>query len=224
MKMNKKADSVIISTDLLSNEVICIHTDGSVDAVVSNDNDDDEVGNVEHGVETTVQNDESPKVFSFEECKAAAEQCENVGEFILKFTDEYDCAHQNDWLKDLFDNKYVPIGFWNERTITYVARRCKTKTEFDNRYKGASKRAHLSGMLNTFDWFIPGRGYYTKEMVFEISHKYTRVIDWMNNKEDSRFYHYAKDNGWLDEMTWVERTNALSNEWSDYEKCLTASK
>ena len=40
-----------------------------MNAVVSNDNDNDEVGNVEHGVEMTVQNDdESPKVFSFEEC------------------------------------------------------------------------------------------------------------------------------------------------------------
>ena len=105
MEINKKADSVIISTDLLSDEVICIHTDGSVNAVVSNDNDNDEVGNVEHGVEMTVQNDdESPKVFSFEECKAAAEQCEHVGEFILKFTDEYDYAYKNDWLKNLFEN------------------------------------------------------------------------------------------------------------------------
>lgn len=218
MEINKKADG-IFSTDLLTNEVICIHTDGSVD-VISND----EVGNVEHVVETAVQNDESPKVFSFEECKAAAEQCEHVGEFILKFTDEYDCAHQNDWLKDMFDNKYVPIGFWNERTITYVARRCKTKTEFHDRYRGAYKRASSCGMLNTFDWFIPGRGYYTKEMVFEISHKYTRVIDWLNNKDDSRFYHYAKDNGWFDEMTWFERNSALPNKWNDYEKCLAASK
>ena len=131
MKTSNKADG-IFSTDLLSNEVICIHTDGSVDAVVSNDNE--EVGNVEHGVETAVQNDESPKVFSFEECKAAAEQCEDVGEFILKFTDEYDCAHQNDWLKDLFYNPAAPCYFWNERTIRYVARRCKTKKEFYNRY------------------------------------------------------------------------------------------
>ena len=132
MEINKKADG-IISTDLLTNEVICIHTDGSVDVAVSNDND--EVGNVEHGVETTVQNDDkSPKVFSFEECKAAAEQCEHVGEFILKFTDEYDCAHQNDWLKDLFEKKSAPVGFWKEETISYVARRCKTKKEFYNRY------------------------------------------------------------------------------------------
>ena len=131
MKINKKAD--IISTDLLSNEIICIHTDGSVD-VISDVASNDEVGNVEHCVETTVQNDESPKVFSFEECKAAAEQCEDVGEFILKFTDEYDCAHQNDWLKDLFYNPAAPCYFWNERTIRYVARRCKTKKEFHDRY------------------------------------------------------------------------------------------
>ena len=100
MTTNNKTDIGIISTDLLSNEVICIHEDGYVDVIMSND----EVGNVEHGVETTVQNDESPKVFSFEECKAAAEQCEHVGEFILKFTDEYDYAYQNDWLKILFEN------------------------------------------------------------------------------------------------------------------------
>ena len=117
--------------------------------------------------------------------------------------------------------KSAPVGFWNEDTITYVARRCKSKDEFRNRYKGAHKRARLIGILDTFDWFIPGLGYYTKEMVFEISHKYTRDIDWMNNKEDSRFYHYAKDNGWLDEMTWIE---VLSNKWNDYEKCLAASK
>ena len=85
MKTSNKADG-IFSTDLLTNEVICIHIDGSVDVVVSNDNDNDEVGNIEHGVEMTVQNDESPKVFSFEECKAAAEQCAHVGEFILKFS------------------------------------------------------------------------------------------------------------------------------------------
>lgn len=224
MEIDKKADSVIISTDLLSNEVICIHTDGSVDAVVSNDNDNDEVGNVEHGVETAVQNDESPKVFSFEECKAAAEQCAHVGEFILKFTDEYDCAYKNDWLKDFFENPGAPYGFWNEDTITYVARRCKTKIEFRNRYKGAYKRARELGMLDTFDWFVPGCGYYTKEMVFEISHKYTRINDWTNNKEDSRFYRYAKDNGWVDEMTWIKRNSALLNEWNDYEKCLAASK
>ena len=109
MTTNNKTDIGIISTDLLTNEVICIHTDGSVDVMTASN---DEVGNVEYVVETTVQNDDkSPKVFSFEECKAAAEQCENVGEFILKFTDEYDCAYKNDWLKDMFDNKYVPIGF-----------------------------------------------------------------------------------------------------------------
>ena len=212
MKTSNKADG-IFSTDLLSNEVICIHTDGSVDVMTASN---DEVGNVEHVVETTVQNDDkSPKVFSFEECKAAAEQCENVGEFILKFTDEYDCAYKNDWLKDMFDNKYVPIGFWNERTIRYVARRCKTKKEFHYRYKGAHKCARVLGMLDTFDWFIPGRGYYTKEMVFEISHKYTCINDWTNNKEDSRFYHYAKDNGWVDEMTWVKRTHSVNGEWDD---------
>ena len=129
MKMNKKADSVIISTDLLSNEVSCIHTDGSVDVA-----SDDEVGNIEHGVEMTVQNDESPKVFSFEECKAAAEQCEHVGEFILKFTDEYYYAYKNDWLKELFESPAAPHGFWNDQTISYVARRCKTKKEFHDRY------------------------------------------------------------------------------------------
>ena len=61
-------------------------------------------------------------------------------------------------------------------------------------------------------------------MVFEISHKYTRIDDWTNNKEDSRFYRYAKDNGWLDEMTWVKRTYSVNGEWDDYEKCLAASK
>ena len=183
MEINKKTDIGIISTDLLTNEVICIHTNGSVD-VISDVASNDEVGNVEHGVETTVQNDESPKVFSFEECKAAAEQCEHVGEFILKFTDEYDYAYQNDWLKILFENPAAPIGFWNEVTISYVARRCKTKKEFRYRYEGAYDRALVLGMLDRFDWFIPSRGYYTKEMVFEISHKYTRVNDWMNNKED----------------------------------------
>lgn len=219
MEINKKADG-IISTDLLTNEVICIHTDGSVDAVVSND----EVGNVEHGVETAVQNDDSPKVFSFEECKVAAEQCEDVGEFILKFTDEYDYAYKNDWLKDLFENPAAPHGFWNDQTISYVARRCKTKKEFHDRYIQAYDRARVLGMLDTFDWFIPGRGYYTKEMVFEISHKYTRIDDWMNNKEDQRFCRYAKDNGWLDEMTWIKRTRGVNGEWDDYEKCLAASK
>ena len=61
-------------------------------------------------------------------------------------------------------------------------------------------------------------------MVFEISHKYTRVKDWICNKEDLRFYNYAKDNGWLDEMTWVERTYSVNGEWDDYENCLAASK
>lgn len=223
MNTNNKTDIGIISTDLLTNEVICIHTNGSVD-VITDVASNDEVGNVEHGVETAVQNDESPKVFSFEECKAAAEQCEHVGEFILKFTDEYDCAYKNDWLKDMFENPAAPCYFWTEQTITYVARRCKTKKEFYNRYLGAAGRARVLGMLDTFDWFIPACGYYTKEMVFEISHKYTRVIDWMNNKEDSRFYGYAKDNGWLNEMTWVKRTHSVNGEWDDYEKCLAASK
>ena len=136
MKTSNKADG-IFSTDLLTNEVICIHTDGSVNAVVSNDNDNDEVGNVEHGVEMTVQNDdESPKVFSFEECKAAAEQCEDVGEFILKFTDEYDYAYQNDWLKNLFQKNLFQTVFGMKIRLSMLRVDVRRKQSFIIGIKG----------------------------------------------------------------------------------------
>ena len=129
MKTSNKADG-IFSTDLLSNEVICIHTDGSVD-VISDVASNDEVENIEHDVELTVQNDDkSPKVFSFEECKAAAEQCEDVGEFILKFTDEYDCAHQNDWLKDLFEKNRHPSVFGKKKRLAMLHVDVRRKQSF----------------------------------------------------------------------------------------------
>ena len=46
MTTNNKTDIGIISTDLLTNEVICIHTDGSVDVMTASK---DEVGNVRSG-------------------------------------------------------------------------------------------------------------------------------------------------------------------------------
>lgn len=55
-------------------------------------------------------------------------------------------------------------------------------------------------------------GYWTKEHVFEESHKYTTRLEF--SKQSYGAYKVARKNGWLDEMDWLEKLKAKNGYWS----------
>ena len=93
---------------------------------------------------------------------------------------------------------------WTKESVFEEAKKYTSRTEFKNTCNRAYTIACKNGWLDEMGWLIKKikpNGYWTKERVFEESKKYTSRTEFQ--KSCGTPYHIARENNWLDEMTWL---------------------
>lgn len=149
-----------------------------------------------------------------------------VTEFMNNAVTAYTIAKNNNWLTEmdwLAPSKRKPSGYWKiKENVINESKNYKSVTEFQRKNSRAFDSAKLNGWLDEMDWLAKTNrkpvGYWKeKNNVFEESKKYNNRSDFC---EGCYFaYITAKNNGWLNEMTWLKKTrNSPKGYWEDKEK------
>ena len=94
--------------------------------------------------------------------------------------------------------------YWNEETVTNVAKNYKTKKEFKEKNGGAFYAASKNGWLKKYYWLnvVKPKGYWNYETCKEAALKYNTKSEFQ--KGDRRGYNLAREKGWIEEYTWFK--------------------
>lgn len=127
-------------------------------------------------------------------------------EFQREASGAYGCAKHNKWL-DQMTWLTTPEReiFWTHDAVIEESRKYKYKCDFRDNAGGAHQTASENGWLVEMTWLIDKKrphNYWTKERVFEESHKYTNKKDFENKSKGA--FLKAMNKGWLAEMTWLK--------------------
>lgn len=149
-----------------------------------------------------------------------------VTEFMNNAVTAYTIAKNNNWLTEmdwLAPSKRKPSGYWKiKENVINESKNYKSVTEFQRKNSRAFDSAKLNGWLDEMDWLAKTNrkpvGYWKeKNNVFEESKKYNNRSDFCEGCYLA--YIIAKNNGWLNEMTWLKKTrNSPKGYWEDREK------
>lgn len=149
-----------------------------------------------------------------------------VTEFMNNAVTAYTVAKNNNWLTEmdwLAPSKRKPSGYWKiKENVINESKNYKSVTEFQRKNSRAFDSAKLNGWLDEMDWLSKANrkpvGYWKeKNNVFEESQKYNYRSEFCEGCYLAFFT--AKNNGWLNEMTWLKKTrNSPKGYWVDKEK------
>lgn len=155
-----------------------------------------------------------------------------VTEFMNNAVTAYTIAKNNNWLTEmdwLAPSKRKPSGYWKiKENVINESKNYKSVTEFQRKNSRAFDSAKLNGWLDEMDWLAKTNrkpvGYWKeKNNVFEESKKYNNRSDFCEGCHLA--YITAKNNGWLNEMTWLKKTrNSPKGYWEDKEKVLKEAR
>lgn len=118
-----------------------------------------------------------------------------------------------------------PNGYWNYEHCYAAAKECKTKYEFQKKYKRAWNVARENGWLKDYTWFIEVRkpkGYYTYEKCFELAGECRTIKEF--NEKYTRAYQVSIKNKWIENFTWFERKSKPYGFWKNYDNCFSAAR
>lgn len=136
----------------------------------------------------------------------------------------YDTARREGWLGDY---TWMPRpekkvnSYWNYDTCYAVAKKCSTKKEFLTLYPGAHSKAQKQGWLNDYSWFVDGRVLEAKKRrkwTKETCEAEARKFKTLKEFERTSAGQVARDNGWIDDYTWLERAHKKGY-WQVFENC-----
>ena len=144
----------------------------------------------------------------FEESKKYS----TITDFNAKNATAYAIAKRNGWLDEMpwLERKYVIRGFWqSEVNVFNESHKYTTLKGFREGCSTAYYIAQSKGLLKKMTWLkrtdSKPSGYWNiKENVFQEAKKYTSIIDFY--KGCNIAYYSAKNNGWLDDMDWLTKT------------------
>ena len=110
-----------------------------------------------------------------------------------------------------------PANYWTKEKVFEESQKYTTRSEFCKGSSSAYAAAWKNHWLDEMTWLKENnskpRGYWTKEKVFEESHKYTTRKEL--EKGCISAYAAAWKNHWLDEMTWLKENNSKPmNYWT----------
>lgn len=87
--------------------------------------------------------------WTLESIKDVANKCKTYNEFKTRYPTAYASARKNNWLNEVrlhMKPGQLPHGYWNNLNhIIEVAKKCKTKTEFQKKYGSARAAAKKNG-------------------------------------------------------------------------------
>lgn len=120
------------------------------------------------------------------------------------------------------------IKKWTKKAVLHEAEKYKTPTEFFTQSAGAYDAALKYKMMNkeTFPWFyskrMPPRWWNVKEHVIEESKKYETLDDFSWKSPAAHFS--ARKHKWIDEMSWLKRSQYPQGYWKKEENVIDESK
>ena len=97
---------------------------------------------------------------------------------------------------------------WTRELVESIARKYTTMRDFRENNLYAYNASSKYGWLKDFTWLQktqPKHQLWTKDKVFEIAKRYTQLADF--RKEQKLAYFAALNNGWFEELTWLQRAN-----------------
>jgi len=126
-------------------------------------------------------------------------------EFKRKSGGAYNHALSNGWLDEMiWLQKPSPRIKWTREKVFEESHKYRYKGDFCNGSPRAYEVAMSNGWLDEMTWIKGKRkpsNYWTRERVFEESHKYTNKKDFEANAKTA--FQKAIQNGWLKEMPWL---------------------
>ena len=154
-----------------------------------------------------------------------------TNDFNLKSPSAYAVARKNGWLNEMtwLKRKYIIRGFWQlKENVFNESHKYSTIKAFRESCSTAYYSAKNKGWLKEMTWLKKTdqrpMGYWKiKNNVFEEAHKYGSRTDFC--KKCYLAYISAKNNGWLDEMTWLKKSKYRENGyWKNKENVLQEAK
>lgn len=147
-----------------------------------------------------------PKWSSKESVFEESRKYKSRSEFKRNAGGAYNHALSNGWLDEMIWLQVPPrLVKWTREKVFEESHNHKYRSEFCKTSPQAYKIAKRNNWLKEMTWIISKRkpaNYWTKERVFEESHKYTNKRDFEANAKTA--FSVAKKNAWLSDMIWLK--------------------
>lgn len=160
----------------------------------------------------------SKEEFTYDICYDLAKKCKNVSEFIKKSSTAYRAAKENGWLKDYA--WFKEIVRWTDELVMELACRYSSATIFRNENSGAYNYMLKHSLPQPSSWKANWPKW-TYETCYAEALKYEKRSEYRKNSKTS--YVVARDNGWLDDFTWLNASSKPHGYWT-YERCQEEAK
>ena len=163
--------------------------------------------------------------WTYEKCKEEALKYKTKNEFNRKSSSAHASALNNGWLNDICSHMIEilkPRGYWTFEKCKEVALLCKTKTEFQDKYKGAYNIVKKNNWFNDiYSHMIeiqkPKNYWDNKNLCCIEAQKYNNKSDFHNYSASA--YRSALNNNWLDEICIHMILQKKPDGYWTYEKC-----
>lgn len=157
------------------------------------------------------------RIWTKEACYELAKQYDDLTTFRIECKTAYTKACKNRWIQDYtwLKRKQLPSGYWTKEKILAVAREYSSSGDFKKGNKQAYTAACNRKLIKECIWFVTPKNAkrWNYGTCLEEARKYTTTADFRANARSG--YDFARKKGWLDEYTWLEKTNP----WN-YASCL----
>ena len=157
------------------------------------------------------------RIWTKEACYELAKQYDDLTTFRIECKTAYTKACKNRWIQDYtwLKRKQLPSGYWTKEKILAVARKYSSSGDFKKGNKQAYTAACNRKLIKECIWFVTPKNAkrWNYGTCLEEARKYTTTADFRANARSG--YDFARKKGWLDEYTWLEKTNP----WN-YASCL----
>jgi predicted GIY-YIG superfamily endonuclease len=159
-------------------------------------------------------------VWTFENCKTEARKYNSRREFALKSGSAYNASRRLECLDEVCSHMVKlrdsrKKGYWEKGKCASVAKKCKSRSEFENKYAGAYMACLRNGWLDEICSHMKGKGkkpngYWTKEKCLEEGLKHKTKSSFRKNGAVA--YLKSKENNWLDEICLhINKTDKTEN-------------
>lgn len=149
------------------------------------------------------------KITVFEESR----KYETKVQFKKNSAGAYSAALKNGWMKEIsWFKKPIPWRLkWTREAVFAESKKYDELKAFIQKGKGAYTVARVKGWLEEMTWLKRAqitRGFWkNKDNVLQECHKYNTMKDFRAFSYAA--YNSAKENGWLEEMTWLEKDKQM---------------
>ena len=168
-----------------------------------------------------------------EKCIEEGKKYKTRSEFMKNSNSAYQRSLKMGYLDEmtwLSCSRNYPRGYWMDKEhVMEEAKKYSSKKEFEEKNCGAFLAAYKYNYIEEMDWLVkqvqkPSGYWKDKNNVIKESKKFSTSHDFLENAREA--YRQAKINGWLDEMTWLNKktTRRTKNYWKDKNNVIEESK